>query len=142
MNRYRSHKVVEAAPIMAAERTSADGPWRVAVLGGEIIEAPNNLFARGIPDWIGDAERAPMLVRYEDGFISWSPRTPFEEGYRAVPESHQQRVVEERDALAGNLERLTAVLDKPFCDNFMRLQAEIMGAYVRTLDLRIAAFSE
>lgn len=40
--------------------------------------APERLFARGRP-WPGD-----YLVKYDNGYWSWSPRKAFEEGYTRI----------------------------------------------------------
>lgn len=89
MKKYRSHKVVEAAPILAMSHL-VGGPDRVVVEGdrrvvdgrteamGEEIAVPKGFFARGTPA-IGD-----YLVRYEDGYLSWSPKKAFEDGHSAI----------------------------------------------------------
>ena len=71
--RYRSHKIVQAAPIAG---------WSGLVvcvrLGEEQIDnvvVPANFFARGVP------KSADYLVVYADGDMSWSPRQAFEDGY-------------------------------------------------------------
>lgn len=77
MKHFRSQKIVRAVEIAAAERNTADGPWRVAGTDGKVYDAPNNLFARGLPDPLEG-----YLVQYGDGYLSWSPKAAFEEGYR------------------------------------------------------------
>ena len=78
MKRYQSHKIVEAAPIIqhgddfVVTRDDAGNEHRVHV--GEAF------FARGEP-CNGD-----YLVRYlPDGYLSWSPKDKFEDGYAAIP---------------------------------------------------------
>jgi hypothetical protein len=73
MRRYRSHKVVEAAVIAEVQ------PGRVRV-GHEWIDVPTDIFARDGQPIIG----VDYLVRYADGYVSWSPRAAFEEGYAEV----------------------------------------------------------
>jgi hypothetical protein len=81
MPRYRSHKVVEAAPIISFDTAKCevtvdigDGiarPWTLRV--------PEDFFARGKPA-AGD-----YLVKYTpDDYLSWSPREAFVEGYTRV----------------------------------------------------------
>ncbi len=73
MKKYRSHKIVEAGVIY--DRT-ANGQVKV---DDEWIDVPENMFARGWPVFGAD-----YLVRYEDGYISWSPKKAFEDGYDEV----------------------------------------------------------
>lgn len=78
--RYRSHKIVRAAQI-AWWHQSGIGPINVHVsIDGtrHVIEALPNTFARGAAV-VGD-----YLVVYDDGYISWSPRKAFEDGYTRV----------------------------------------------------------
>lgn len=88
--RYRSHKVVEAAAIRAAE-FNADGSGRVAISGGimvgnalcnaEIVDVPVG-FQRKPGDLLHAMENGgAVLVRYDDGYLSWSPRSKFTENY-------------------------------------------------------------
>ena len=80
--RWRSHKIVEAAPIVAIE---AD--FLLLDPGGqaerELVRVPiePNMFARGRPA-IGD-----YYVRYQNvgrpgTYASWSPKAEFEAGYQ------------------------------------------------------------
>jgi hypothetical protein len=74
--RYQSHKIVEAAPIIAYERTEPCAVWvRIDEAQTEKIGVPADFFARAIPG-VGD-----YFVRYEDGYVSWSPKQAFEDGY-------------------------------------------------------------
>lgn len=80
---YRSHKIVRAAEILDwASDFPAHMRVRVVTPNGEphTIKAKSNIFARGEPQ-VGD-----YLVIYDDGYISWSPRGPFEEGYTIMVE--------------------------------------------------------
>jgi hypothetical protein len=85
MRRYRSHKLVEAQDLKDKKvllNQNVDGS--ISVFIGttnerETIPA-NRVNAFTLPE-IEDG----YLVKYEDGFISWSPRKPFEEGYDAIP---------------------------------------------------------
>ncbi len=81
MPSYVSHKVVEAAEITRFN----DPPHTVDVQfeqGGHVVHqritVPPNFFARGYPA-TGD-----YLVRYRDGYLSWSPREEFLDGYKGV----------------------------------------------------------
>lgn len=78
MKRYKCHKIVEAAKIVAAERNAKGEPWRVVC-----DDHSTNLVASnaGITE-----EDKGYLVRYSDGYTSWSPTKAFEEGYSAIYE--------------------------------------------------------
>jgi hypothetical protein len=69
MRRYRSHKVVEAGVVQHIDVGSV-------TVDDEVIPVPAGIFARGTPS-IGE----DYLVRYEDGYVSWSPKAAFEAGY-------------------------------------------------------------
>lgn len=76
MKRYQSHKVVEAARIVAAEKQE-DGRWHFVHEDGTqdtctIDEAPRFRITE---------QDMGYVVRYPDGYVSWSPSLPFEQGY-------------------------------------------------------------
>jgi hypothetical protein len=76
MKRYKCHKIVEAAPVHYV------GPDFITVSTGENsferVNVPPDFFARGGPA-LDD-----YLVRYEDGYLSWSPKAVFEAGYTLI----------------------------------------------------------
>lgn len=84
MKRYRSHKVVEAGPIRGWGSSAEPGTLVVDLddggsggIGTKVI-APCSIFARG------DPARGDYLVRYDDGYLSWSPKAAFEAGYSEI----------------------------------------------------------
>ncbi len=85
MKRYQSHKVVEAAPIVAAE-FAADGSGTVVVKGtdedgGNPCYTVPAGFKRPNTEPAMDVDGGDYLVRYEGGYLSWSPKAVFEAGY-------------------------------------------------------------
>lgn len=75
--KYRSHKVVRAAKIFAAERRE-DGGWSLATgrhFGPFYLDAETSARFK-----ITDTDLGYLVV-YEDDYISWSPTKAFEEGY-------------------------------------------------------------
>lgn len=76
MQKYKCHKVVEAAKITSVSPQYIAENEKSAVVDvvadGETFTLP---IVRNSPS-IGD-----YVVRYEDGYLSWSPANPFEEGY-------------------------------------------------------------
>lgn len=80
MRKFRSHKIVEAAQVVGIDREHnqvrlSDGPGQF-----HHLDVPASFFALGVP------QMDDYLVRYEDGYLSWSPKKAFEEGYTAVPD--------------------------------------------------------
>jgi len=79
--KYVSHKEVEAGKIVgvrayAGQTRDIVAEVVVSVDGVEyVIEVPVDFNARGTPK-IGD-----WLIRYKDGYLSWSPAEAFETGY-------------------------------------------------------------
>lgn len=75
MKKYQCHKVVEAAQITAVEIT---GEHAARVGAGQyIFELTFGAKAPVVGDYV---------VRYADGYVSWSPAQPFEEGYTPLAE--------------------------------------------------------
>lgn len=78
MKKYRSHKVVEAAPILGYDNAGTSPKSHGVYVGPCHLwtPVPADFFARGTPS-LGD-----YLVRYQpDGYLSWSPKAVFEAGY-------------------------------------------------------------
>ena len=84
------------------------------------------------------------LVKYPDGYLSWSPKKVFEESYR-VSETHIDRMKIEKDELQ---KRYMKLREFTFSDKFrdltddqrlfMRKQADQMESYLYTLCKRIS----
>lgn len=86
MKRYRSHKIVEAAPIVSVtlptESDQADPTAMVktAIENGEQQVCFLRPSQTGAWPQVGD-----YVVRYQpDGYTSWSPRAVFEAGYTEI----------------------------------------------------------
>lgn len=90
MKRYQSHKIVEAAPIVACHVVSGDkvggsaGLSYVEIESSERVTVPKSFFSRGMP------AEGDYLVRYEDGYLSWSPKKAFEDGYTEYVVDHPE----------------------------------------------------
>jgi hypothetical protein len=80
MRKWRSHKIVEAEPIKSLwpDRMQDTTKYTVEFEDGSQIEVKPDVFKRAHPK-IGD-----YLVRYEDGYVSWSPKKTFEKGYDEI----------------------------------------------------------
>lgn len=79
---YRCHKIVQAGEIKSLEQQEgSDGKTatvRHAVLEDGSRYGSKELFARGTPA-VGD-----FIVIYDDGYVSWSPRKAFLDGYSPI----------------------------------------------------------
>lgn len=150
-HRCRSHKVVEAAVIHAAE-FKADGSGKVAIRsadgGPEIVEVPAGFLRKP-----GAVREGDVIVRYADGYLSHSPIGPFLEGYTyaeapAAPQDWRDRVRRERADLAGKLDKLSAFLTSEASASIvggdrgqLLDQLSAMTEYRNILDARIANFA-
>lgn len=84
MQKYRCHKIVEAQDLADKHVSIKDyglGAMEVILRTGEIVAIPAKIATSMTLDEIEDG----YVVRYADGYISWSPRKAFEEGYAAIP---------------------------------------------------------
>jgi len=76
MDRWKSHKIVEAGKILRFSGNPDTDKVDFELESGEIVGGvDDNILARGVP------EPGDYLVRYPDGYISWSPAKAFDEGY-------------------------------------------------------------
>ena len=78
MRRFQCHKIVEAAEIVGYDNEgSGKGQFGVWVeQTHEWVVVPAEFFARGVPS------KGDYLIRYlPDGYLSWSPKAVFEDGY-------------------------------------------------------------
>lgn len=89
MHRYKCHKIVEAAKIRSAVanviRVEGDGPNSLDT----VIAVPEGWQSRFRPETPHDLG---YLVRYEDGYYSWSPTQAFEDGYDRIEETDDGQV--------------------------------------------------
>lgn len=87
LRKYRCHKVVQAAEIKALEEMpNTIQPGGETILRHAVLEdgsryGSKELFSRGTPA-VGD-----FIVIYDDGYISWSPRKAFLDGYSPIDHS-------------------------------------------------------
>lgn len=161
---YKCHKIVRGAKITGVE------PGGLAV----IVDLGKVSASIAVPEgWV--AKHNPLqgdgyLVAYKDGYLSWSPAEPFEDGYHRIPElgsssgstadaaptepleadmpPHQLRVLAEMAELADKHQKLFeftgtalfASLPEAERDRLAR-QHLVMGEYLRILAERVAAFS-
>jgi hypothetical protein len=83
--KYRSHKIVEALPIVAIEEEPLpSGHGMTRLLFVEPDDKGRRSFFPSVPAMAERAEVGDYAVRYDDGFRSISPRAAFEDGYTRV----------------------------------------------------------
>lgn len=76
LKRYRSHKVVQAAKIIGAEKIEGGFAVHFEDGGAEILGSNR------VP-----SDKSPVggyFVQYDDDYVSWSPAEAFEAGYTLV----------------------------------------------------------
>lgn len=124
MKKYLGTKLVTAKPMA---RAAAE-----VVLGKFIKPAKQEYSGEG------------YLVRYEDGYQSWSPKEVFDKAYKPA-DNFLDRLIIERDDLQKRLSSLTSVLmQEDFQEKvgkeqyyWMQEQRNAMEIYVEVLNKRI-----
>ena len=122
MKKFIGTKVVKAEPMTMAEAQK--------VLGREIKPAT--------------VEEDGYLVKYKDGYKSWSPKSVFEEAYKPI-ETFLDRLVIEKQELTVKVDKLRKFLSmkdvimKVGSFQFVRMteQIEVMEKYLNILTIRI-----
>lgn len=122
MKKFIGTKVVKAEPMTMAEAQK--------VLGREIKPAT--------------VEEDGYLVKYKDGYKSWSPKSVFEEAYKPI-ETFLDRLVIEKQELTVKVDKLCKFLSmkdaimKVGSFQFARMteQIEAMEKYLSILTIRI-----
>jgi hypothetical protein len=107
MNRYQSHKIVEAAKITSleirgdAKELTLEGEPETYLLEGAVLERISMASAQSVANGrIVDG----WLVIYPDGYVSWSPAEAFEDGYGVVqPSSGQSKIAGYRQLNEGEV---------------------------------------
>lgn len=114
MKKFKCHKIVEAALILSAIAVPKEEDEREVDHIDLILEGIKDPFAVSV-DWA--AKRSPqgeignlvggMLVRYEDGYQSWSPANVFAAGYESLEDA------EKREKKSGAIRgKISTALDK------------------------------
>lgn len=147
MKKYKSHKIVEAGKMTAMDAKSE----QVLVDGGDWVQLDRRAFSR-----IAQAAHESVsalspgyLVRYEDGYLSWSPAEAFESGYTELRETGgihpaPQAVTDEELALDPimrnfHYEHLPESLreaSQPFCELALFVIRNLPRGPERTVALR------
>lgn len=100
MQKYQSHKIVEAARIVGFTDHDDAVAFKVEFENGETELLANEVGERFIS--MASAAGLPIaggwLIKYPDLYISWSPALPFAEGYDLLqPSSGKSKIVGYRE---------------------------------------------
>lgn len=79
MKKYRSHKIVEAGKIVGVLSAGV-----VQYDVDDTLEDISNADHERMRGMAGGSVTGGYLVRYEDGYLSWSPAEAFEAGYSEI----------------------------------------------------------
>lgn len=85
MNKYQSHKIVEAGIVTEFARRPRD--YSITVEGDRTLMGVSRGVGDRISEMANEASTTVVggaLMQYPDGYMSWSPRGPFEDGYREI----------------------------------------------------------
>lgn len=78
MQKFKSHKTVEAAKIIEVQKVSDREGVRLRFEYGEVRVSPSYMDKH-------QPKAGGYYVRYDDGYESWSPAETFEAGYSLMP---------------------------------------------------------
>lgn len=122
LQKYKSHKVVEAMKIGATRPNRTGGAlFHDATESGIIVEVDAKTFGRML-QMTSDLEGG-YFVRYADGYESWSPAEAFEKGYRLLEEAGQQV-----DDLRREIEAVVGPGFDPQIDAIMEIASNLRTA--------------
>lgn len=101
LKKYESHKVVEADKIVSfvkqylnRNELKEEVEYLLTSENGTQYTEREEIFARGEPQ-----DDYFYLVKYEDGYTSWSPKKPFEDGYLPIYENDKELKPEQKTEL-------------------------------------------
>lgn len=117
MQRFQSHKIVEAGQITAVDVPSTPDPDAMVSITLRDTEHQVRVTSAKLARWYESARAGGhrhlvggYLVRYPDGFESWSPAEAFEEGYKPVqPSSGKSAIKGYRELTATEIANMNAV---------------------------------
>ena len=94
LRKYLCHKIVEAGKIRSVEKFEDYAQLTVLYLGGPNEENIHKQINVSL-EWDNkfSPEKDKYLVRYNDGYLSCSPKEAFEEGYTLVLEEEEMITV-------------------------------------------------
>ncbi|MER9622665.1 hypothetical protein NKI98_14700 [Mesorhizobium sp. M0222] len=134
--RYRCHKVVQALKLTDITRNLDTGQVTLTPedKSYQPFDAPPNWYER----FHGSDNDTGYFVRYDDGFASWSPTEPFEDGYSLLPDDERDGLTFKSPLDIAELARGVAGAARFFADGavgaaglFDREEAAIMADFVR-----------
>lgn len=111
MQKYQSHKVVEAAKIkcLVGVGGAADFKWQIHFVGAsDPVLVTHDWVVKHSPRGSSTSMEGGYFVRYPGGYASWLPAEAFEEGYTRVP-GHYRVLGDDGKPVENLLERLPVV---------------------------------
>lgn len=87
MQKYKCHKIVEAGQIDRFDGVmTPEGQLGVVLRGGERVDMPPADYRRLTTMAAASGQHfGGYLIRYADGYLSWSPEDVFLDGYAEIP---------------------------------------------------------
>ncbi len=110
MNKYQSHKIVEAGRITGIEERAEN--YLVTVEDGEEVVVDKEVGGRilKMASLAGIALEDGLLMLYRDGYISWSPPEQFDDGHDLVqPSSGKSKIAGYRELNETEINNMNAV---------------------------------
>lgn len=140
---YLSHKRVRAAKILSTRQLGDGYSVQVALVAGDAqIPVDDDWWTNRYKPTSGEWG---YLVRYEDGYLSWSPSKAFEEGYDLVGEAQAAAEPKNHDGLAlENLRaqtRLTNAQAAEMEDGLANRQAQRAAPLLETVPVKKADYA-
>ncbi|WP_156932464.1 hypothetical protein [Mesorhizobium sp. LNJC391B00] len=133
---YRCHKQVRALKLTDITRNLDTG--QVTLTPEDKSHAPFDAPPGWYERFHGSDNDTGYFVQYEDGFASWSPTEPFEDGYSLLPDDERDGLTFKSPLDIAELARGVAGAARFFADGavgkpglFDREEAAIMADFVR-----------
>ena len=114
MQKYQSHKIVEAARIRKMEAQPAERRYAFELEQGDphYVDQETGSRLAGMALDNGVEITTGWLVKYEDGYLSWSPNRAFTEGYDLVqPSSGKSNIKGYRELSEGEINAINTIKD-------------------------------
>lgn len=116
MNKYQSHKIVDAARITrfdASKDAEGETCYDLDLEGDDEVFVIHSAIGNRILQMAADADTNPVgghLMVYPDGYISWSPHPQFDDGYDLLqPSSGQSKIAGYRQLTETEIELMNDV---------------------------------
>ncbi len=121
MQRFQSHKIVEAAKILASNYDMETDGAVFQLEGNEVVTVNSEFISNRVPESNHLNAVGGYFVAYPDSFTSWSPANAFEDGYDlAQPSSGKSKIAGYRELNAVEIAHM----------NVIKEEGKVLGAIV------------